>query len=235
MDAGSILGDDPQPGVGPWRTAGRGDAPREGVPNPVQRCHTGEHSPYHLRDGAGSRVPPVSGLHKEDRRIKGERVLKERAPACKGIPGLKPWLACHSAVLAPLLRVPPLRWQAAPKDWIPSAVPAYLAEVGIGGRVAKTTRKETVYHRGGAIKVTTAMKDTMQAKAWASELRVCRQRPGTLPSDTRLYCLLVTLPGVQAQANAHLHTQLWDDQHHMSLGQLQSGEGGGGGHHRLAA
>ena len=92
-------------------------------------------------------------------RIKGKRTLKERAPARKGIPGL--------------LRVPPPRWQATPKDWIPSAVPAYPAEAVIGGRVAKTTRVETVYHREYAIKVTTTMKDTMEAKDWTPELRVC--------------------------------------------------------------
>ena len=45
-----------------------------------------------------------------DHRIKGERTLKERAPARKGMPGLRAWLARHSAVLAPLLRVPPPRW-----------------------------------------------------------------------------------------------------------------------------
>ena len=52
----------------------------------------------------------LGDLYTEDRRIKGERALKERAPARKGIPGLKAWLARHSAVLAPLLWVPPPRW-----------------------------------------------------------------------------------------------------------------------------
>ena len=165
----------------------------------------------------------LGDLYMEDRRIKGERALKERAPARKGIPGLRVWLARHSAVLAPLLRVPPPRWQAAPKDWIPGAVHAYPTEVVIGGRVAKTTRVETVYHRGNAIKVTTAMKDTMEAKDWAPELRVCCQSQNTLPSDTRLHRLLVALLGVQVQANAPLHTQLWDDHQHTSPGQLQSG------------
>ena len=164
----------------------------------------------------------LGDLYTADRRIKGERALKEQAPARKGIPGLRVWLARHSAILAPLLRVPPPWWQAAPKDWIPSTVPAYRAEVVIGGRVAKTTRVETVYHRGYAIKVTTAMKDTMEAKDWTPELRVCCQPPNTLPSDTRLHCLLVALVGVQVQVNAPLHAQLWDDHQHASLGQLQS-------------
>ena len=53
------------------------------------------------------------------------------------------------------------------------AVPAYSAEVVIGGRVAKTTKEETVYHRGYAVKVSTAMKDTMEAEHWVLELRVC--------------------------------------------------------------
>ena len=59
--------------------------------------------------------------------------------------------------------MPPPRWQNAPKDWIPGAVPVHLEEVVIGGRVAKTTRMETVYHGGYPIKVTMAMKDTMEA------------------------------------------------------------------------
>ena len=160
-------------------------------------------------------------LYAADRRIKGERALKERAPARKGIPGLKAWLARHSAVLAPLLRVPPPRWQAMPKDWIPSVVPAYPAKAVIGGRVANTTRVETVYHRGYAIKVTTAMKDTMEAKDWAPELRVCCQPPNTLPSHTRLHRLLEALLGVQVQVNAPLHAQLWDDHQHASLGRIQ--------------
>ena len=92
----------------------------------------------------------LGDLYTADRRIKGERTLKERVPARKGIPGLRAWLARYSAVLVLLLRVPSLRWQAAPKDWIPSAVPAYPAKAVIGGRVAKTTLVETVYHRGYA-------------------------------------------------------------------------------------
>ena len=156
----------------------------------------------------------------EDHRVKSERALKVRAPARKGIPGLRAWLALYGAVLAPMLRVPPLRWQAAPKDWIPGALPAYPAEVVIRGRVAKTTRMETVYHGGHPIKVTTAMKDTMEAKDWAPELRVCCQPPDALPSDTRPHRLLVALLGVQVQVNAPVHAQLWD--HHVSLDHLQS-------------
>ena len=48
------------------------------------------------------------------------------------------------------------------------------------------------------------------------------QPPDTLPSDTRLHRLLVALLGIQVQVNAPLHAQLWDDHHHVSLGQLQS-------------
>ena len=88
--------------------------------------------------------------------------------------------------------------------------------------MAKTTRKETMYHTGCAIVVTTAVKDTMEAKDWAPELLVCCQPPEMLPSDTRLHRLLVALSGVQVQVNAPLHTQLWDGQQHTSLGQLQS-------------
>ena len=88
----------------------------------------------------------------------------------------------------------------------------------IGGQVAKTTRVETVYHGGYPVKVATAMKDTMEAKDWTPELRVCCQPLDTLPSDTRLHRLLVALLGVQVQANAPLHAQLWDDHQHVSLG-----------------
>ena len=164
----------------------------------------------------------MGDLYTEDHRIKGERALKERAPAHKGIASLRAWLARHSAILAPLLRVPPPRWQAAPKDWIPSAVPAYPAEVVNKGRVARTTRVETVYHGGYPVKVTTAMKETMEAKDWTLELRVCCQPLDTLPSDTELHRLLVPLLGVQVQVNAPLHTQLWDDHQHVSPGQLRS-------------
>ena len=40
-------------------------------------------------------------LYTKDHHIKGEQILKERAPACKGIPDLRAWLARHSAVPAP--------------------------------------------------------------------------------------------------------------------------------------
>ena len=84
-------------------------------------------------------------------------------------------------------------------------MPTYEAEVVIGSRVAKTTRMETKCHRGHSVKVTTAMKDTMEAADWAPELRVCHQPAGTLPSDTRLHRLLVALLGIQVQVNAPLH------------------------------
>ena len=122
-------------------------------------------------------------LYTKDHRVKGERSLKERAPARKGIPGLWGWLTRHGAVLAPLLRVPPPRWQTMPKALIPGAVPAYPPEVLIGGRVAETSGMETVYHGGYPIKVMTAMKDAMEANDWAPELLVSRQPPNTVLSD----------------------------------------------------
>ena len=128
--------------------------------------------------------------------------MKGRAPAQKGILGLRMWLARHGTVPVPLLRAPSPRWQAAPKDWIPGALPEYLAEAVIKGRVAKTTKEETVYHKGHALKVSTAMKETMEAERWAPELRVCCQPPDAMPSDTRLHRLLVALLGVQVQVNA---------------------------------
>ena len=137
----------------------------------------------------------LGDLYTEDHWDAGERALKERAPTRKGIPGPRAWLACHNAVLPPLPRAPTPRWQAAPKDSVPSAIPAYPAKAVIGGWVAKTTKEETVYHRGYAVKVTTTMKDTMQAENWAPELRVCCQPQDALPSDTRLH-LLVPLLGV---------------------------------------
>ena len=139
----------------------------------------------------------LGDLYTADHRVVGERAVKERAPTCKGLPGPRAGLARHSAVLAPLLPAPTPRWQAAPKEWAPSTVPAYPAEAVIGGRVAKTTKEETVYHRGYAVKVTPTMKDTMEAENWAPELRVCCQPPDALPSDTKLHCLLVALLGVQ--------------------------------------
>ena len=163
----------------------------------------------------------LGDLYTADHRVIGEWALKERAPTRKGIPGLRAWLARHSAVLTPLLRAPIPRWQAAPKDRVPSNAPAYPAEAIIGGRVAKTTKTETVYHRGYAIKVTAAMKDTMEAENWAPELWVCCQPPDALPSDTRLHRLLVALLGVQVQVNAPLHARLWDDHQHVPLGQLE--------------
>ena len=39
--------------------------------------------------------------------------------------------------------------------------------------MAKTTKEETVYHKGCAVKVSDAMKGTMEAEHWALELRVC--------------------------------------------------------------
>ena len=78
-----------------------------------------------------------------------------------------------------------------------------------------------MYHGGHPVKVTTAMKDTIEAADWVPELRVFHQPKGTLPSDNRLHRLLVALLGIQVQVNAPLHAQLWDDHHHVSLAQLQ--------------
>ena len=62
--------------------------------------------------------------------------------------------------------------------------------------MAKTTRLKTVYHRGYALKVTTAMKDAMEAENGAPELRVCCPPTVTLPSDTTVHRLLVALLGI---------------------------------------
>ena len=164
----------------------------------------------------------LGDLYIADLQVKGELTLKERAPAHKGIPVLRVWLTRHSAILAPLMRAPPPRWQAAPKDWIPSAVPAYPTEAVIGGWVAKTTRMETVYHKGYAVKVMAVIKDAMEAENWAPELRVCCQPLGTLPSDSRLHRLLVALLGVQVKVNTPLCARLWDNHQHVSLDQLQA-------------
>ena len=163
----------------------------------------------------------LGDLYTEDHRVLPERTLKGRAPARKGIPGLRAWLACHAAVLVPLLREPTPRWQAAPKDWIPNAVPTYQADVVIGGWAAKTTRMVTIYHRGQPLRVTAAMQDTMETAGWVPELRVCQQPPGTLPCDTRLHRLLVALLGIQVQVDAPLHARLWGDHRQESLAQLQ--------------
>ena len=79
------------------------------------------------------------------------------------------WPARHSTVLVPLVWAPTPRWQAVPKDWIPEAVLAHSKKALIGGRVAK---EANVYNRGYALKVSTAMKDTMEAKHSASKLRL---------------------------------------------------------------
>ena len=102
---------------------------------------------------------------------------------------------------------------------------------------------------GCASKVSTAMRDTMEAEHWAPELRECCQPPGALPSDLRLHCLLVALPGVQGHVNAPLHAcgmttstcpcrpQMSDLFHKISLFPeemfLMCVGGGGGGAGRL--
>ena len=73
----------------------------------------------------------LGDLYTPDHQI-GDRALKEQAPARKGIPGLRMWFARHNAVLVPLLRVPPPRLQAAPKDWIPDVVAEYRAQAVVG-------------------------------------------------------------------------------------------------------
>ena len=132
--------------------------------------------------------------------------------------------ACPPRYLRPQgVACPPQRRRGAPCAGTPTTVagcaqgqdPERRTRVSCGsghwGRVAKTTRVETVYHRGYAVKVTIAMKDTMEAKDWTPELPVCCRPPDTLPSDTRLHYLLVPLLGVQVQVNAPLHPQLWDN------------------------
>ena len=63
--------------------------------------------------------------------------------------------------------------------------------------MAKTTRMEPVHHGGYPTKVTTAMKDTMNANDCALELRLCCQPLDALPSNTRLQRVSVALLGVQ--------------------------------------
>ena len=205
--------------------------PRAGAPAaPTTKV---EVYPTHYGDVTQVVVPPkvnvtiqalgyhhLGDLYTQDHRIVGERALKERAPTHKGIPGLQVWLAHHSAVLVPLLRAPTLRRQAAPKDWIPGVVPTYSAEAVVMGWAAKTTKEETVYHKGYAVKVFTAMKTTMEAECWAPEFRVCCEPPDAMPSNTRWHRLLVALLGVQVPVNAPLHTRLWEDHQHVSLGHL---------------
>ena len=41
-------------------------------------------------------------------------------------------------------------------------MPTYQAEVIVGGRAAKTTRMETIYHRGQPLRITAALHDTME-------------------------------------------------------------------------
>ena len=94
------------------------------------------------------------------------------------------------------------RWQAAPKDWIPGDVATYSMEAVVGGRGAKTTKAETVYHRGYVVKVSIAMKATIEAEHWAAELRVYCQPNDAMLNDTWLYRLLMALRGMQAQVNA---------------------------------
>ena len=95
-----------------------------------------------------------------------------------------------------------------------------------------TTRVETVYNRGCAVKVTTAMKDTMEAKDWTPELRVCCQPPGTLPSDTRLHRLLVALLGPSAGQRAPTRPTMGRPP--ACVPGPATERGGVGIHHRLA-
>ena len=48
----------------------------------------------------------LGDMYTADHRVKGQRTLKQRAPARRGIPGLRGWLARHNTVVASLLRVP---------------------------------------------------------------------------------------------------------------------------------
>ena len=77
-----------------------------------------------------------------------------------------------------------------------------------------------MYHTGHALKVSTAMKETMEAERWAPGLWVCCQPPDAMPSDTRQHRLLMVLLWEQVQVNAPLHAWLWADHQHMSLEHL---------------
>ena len=63
--------------------------------------------------------------------------------------------------------------------------------------MAKTTNEETMHHKGCALTVSSAMKDTMEAERWAPKLRGCYQPADALPSDNRLHPLLVAFLSVQ--------------------------------------
>ena len=153
----------------------------------------------------------LGNLYTGDNRVLQERTLKEWAPARKGMPGLRAWLTRHAAVLVALLREPPPRWQAAPKDRVPAAVPTYRADVVIGGRVAKTTRMVTVYHKGQPLRVTVAMQDTMEVANWVPELRELSARTiHTAPPvylcpwvDIPAFCHLVTAPSAHHTTPHH--------------------------------
>ena len=85
-----------------------------------------------------------------------------------------------------------------------------------------------MYHQGYAVKVTTAMKDAMEAENWALELRVCCQPPDAAPSDTRLH----PLGGPSGCAGAGECTSA-----RPAVGScapaLSPGHGGTGAHNRL--
>ena len=112
-----MLGDYPHTSVGPWRAESGGD----GSPRPQVEVYTTQYGDVMHRVVHPTIYETVQALGYRDlytanHQVKGERTLKERARTCKGILGLRTWLARHSAVLAPLLRAPMPRWQAAPKD-----------------------------------------------------------------------------------------------------------------------
>ena len=97
--------------------------------------------------------------------------------------------------------------------------PGRCAGVPGGGgrrrRVATTTKEETQHHKGCVLNVSAAMKETMEAERWVPEPRVCHERPDSMPSDTRLHCLVLALLGLYVQVQTLLQDRLWADHQHM--------------------
>ena len=115
----------------------------------------------------------LGDLYTEDHRIKRERTRKERALARKVLPAVG-----HG-------------WPTIAPSWRPyCGCPRHGGRLHLrsrSGALCPHTRRtwsleacwprpagfETIYHGGYPIKVTTAMKDAMEAKDWVQELRVC--------------------------------------------------------------
>ena len=161
----------------------------------------------------------LGDLYTEDSRVKQERALKERAPTRKGIQGLRVWLTRHAAILVPLLREPPPRWQAAPRD------PERRARVPGGrghrrpsgqnhpngdhvpqGTSRQGDRGHEGYHGGGGLGAAT--------QGMPPAPRHTTKRHKATPP-------LGGPSGCSSAGGRALACPLWDDHHHVSLAQLQ--------------